>query len=292
MAVVVVPEGPARACPRPVTRRPRFPRPSSVSMLQIPLAGRLALLAAVGFALPFGVLLAAPAARAQVADPAHGVPAALPDSLPATNVYELTTARGRIVLRLSDETPLHRDNFKRRAAAGLYDSTLFHRVIAGFMVQGGDPNTLDDDPANDGLDSPGATVPAEIGLPHVRGALAAARQGDDVNPARASSPSQFYLVQGRPFGPRELPRIEQMVRQGARDPSFTFAPDVAARYAAEGGAPYLDGQYTVFGEVIEGLDVLDAIAATPTDAADRPADRIWMTVRPLDAYTPPAPTAP
>jgi peptidyl-prolyl cis-trans isomerase B (cyclophilin B) len=237
---------------------------------------RLALFAAL--------LLAVPAARAQA-------PA---DSLPTTNVYEVMTAEGRIVVRLFDETPLHRDNFKRRAAAGLYDSTLFHRVIAGFMVQGGDPNTLDDDPANDGLDSPGATIPAEIGRPHVRGALAAARQGDAVNPERASSPSQFYLVQGRPFGARELPQIEAMVRRGTRDAAFRFAPEVAARYAAEGGAPYLDGQYTVFGEVVEGLDVLDAIAATPTDGMDRPAGRLWMVVRPLDDYTPPSPvlTAP
>jgi cyclophilin family peptidyl-prolyl cis-trans isomerase len=232
---------------------------------------RLALLAAL--------LLAIPAARAQA-------PA---DSLPATNVYEIETPKGRIVVRLFDETPLHRDNFKRRAAAGLYDSTLFHRVIAGFMAQGGDPNTLDDDPANDGLDSPGATVPAEIGRPHVRGALSAARQPDQINPLRASSPSQFYLVQGRPFGAREMPQIEAMVRQGTADPAFSFAPDLAARYAAEGGAPYLDGQYTVFGETLEGLDVLDAIAAVPTDGMDRPAERIWMVVRPVADYIQPEP---
>ncbi|HEX9950396.1 MAG TPA: peptidylprolyl isomerase [Rubricoccaceae bacterium] len=208
------------------------------------------------------------------------VPAPAPAPV-ATNVYEITTPKGRLVVRLFDETPLHRDNFRARAAAGLFDSTLFHRVIPTFMAQGGDPNTRDDDPSNDGLDSPGATIPAEIGRPHVRGALAAARQGDEVNPLRASSPSQFFLVQGRPFGPRELPQVEPMVRQGTGNPSFTFAPDLAARYATEGGAPYLDGQYTVFGEIIEGLDVLDAIAAVPTRGPDRPTEDIWMVVRPL-----------
>ena len=202
---------------------------------------------------------------------------------PATNVYAIETPRGRIVVRLFDDTPLHRDNFRQRAAAGLFDSTLFHRVIPSFMAQGGDPNTRDDDPANDGLDSPGETIPAEIGHPHLRGALAAARQGDDVNPLRASSPSQFFLVQGRPFGPGELPNVEPMIQAAVRDTSFHFAPELAARYAAEGGAPYLDGQYTVFGEIIEGLDVLDAIAAVPTTPGDRPSERIWMVVRALPA---------
>ncbi|HEX8298122.1 MAG TPA: peptidylprolyl isomerase [Rubricoccaceae bacterium] len=219
---------------------------------------------------------ARPARPAAAAQPAAPAPAPV-----ETNVYEITTPKGRLVVRLFDETPLHRDNFRQRAAAGLFDSTLFHRVIPTFMAQGGDPNTRDDDPSNDGLDSPGLTIPAEIGRPHVRGALAAARQGDEINPTRASSPSQFFLVQGRPFGPRELPQIEAMVRQGALNPGFTFAPDVAARYAAEGGAPYLDGQYTVFGEIIEGLDVLDAIAAVPRRGQDRPTEDIWMVVRPL-----------
>ena len=148
------------------------------------------------------------------------------------------------------------------------------------MAQGGDPNTRDDDPSNDGLDSPGETIPAEIGHPHLRGALAAARQGDEVNPERASSPSQFFLVQGRPFGPRELPRIEPMIQAAVRDTRSTSRPTLAARYAAEGGAPYLDGQYTVFGEVVEGLDVLDAIAAVPTrPATARPSASGWSSAR-------------
>ena len=238
------------------------------------------------------VLAAAPAdaqrrqRRARPAPQAEA-PAAVPTE---TSVYAIETSKGRIVVRLFDDTPLHRDNFRQRAAAGLYDSTLFHRVIPTFMAQGGDPNTRDDDPSNDGLDSPGLTIPAEIAHPHLRGALAAARQGDEVNPLRASSPSQFFLVQGRPFGPRELPRVEPMVQAAVRDTSFHFTPELAARYATEGGAPYLDGQYTVFGEIIEGLGVLDAIAAVPTSAGDRPSEQIWMVVRPLPAgYAPDAP---
>ena len=222
------------------------------------------------------LLLAVPTAHGQA--PAPGT---------ETSFYEITTPRGRLVVHLFDDTPLHRDNFRRRAAEGLYDSTAFHRVIPGFMVQGGDPNTRDADPSNDGLDSPGATVPAEIGRPHVRGALAAARQPDGMNPERASSPSQFYLVQGRPVSPAEMGQITDYVRRGTGDPAFAFAPDVAERYSLEGGAPYLDGQYTVYGEVVEGIEVLDAIAATPT-AGERPTERVWMVVRPLDGYTPPA----
>lgn len=226
--------------------------------------------------LVLSALLLSSAASAQA--PARGTP------LPATNVYEIVTPKGRVVVRLFDETPLHRDNFKRRAAEGLYDSTAFHRVIAGFMVQGGDPNTRDDDPSNDGLDSPGPTVPAEIGRPHVRGALASARQPDAINPDRASSPSQFYLVQGRPVSPAEIAPMTAYVRRGSGDSTYTFAPEVVARYALEGGAPYLDGQYTVFGEIVEGLSVVDAIAAIPTDPMERPSERVWMVVRPLADY--------
>ena len=248
----------------------------------MPFPFRLALLAALAVGLaaaPAHAQRRSRAARAPRPAAARAVPA--PPAVPAaTNLYEIVTPKGRIVVRLFDETPLHRDNFRRRAAAGLYDSTLFHRVIAGFMAQGGDPNTRDDDPANDGLDAPGGTVPAEIGRPHLRGALAAARQGDGVNPQRASSPSQFYLVQGRPFGAAEMANIQGSVRLMTPNPAFTYAPDVAARYAAEGGAPYLDGQYTVFGEVVAGLDVLDAIAAVPT-RGDRPAEPLWMVVRPV-----------
>ena len=225
----------------------------------------------IRFTVPLlAALLVAPAAAAQ------------------TDYYEITTPQGRIVVHLFDDTPLHRDNFRRNADAGRYDSTTFHRVIAGFMIQGGDPNTRDDDPANDGLDSPGLTVPAEIKHPHVRGALAAARQPDGLNPARASSPTQFYLVQGRPVSPAEISQMTDYVRRGSGDAAFAFDSTTVARYTREGGAPYLDAQYTVFGEVVEGMDVVDAVAAIPTDRMDRPAQRVPMAVRPLPGYAPPA----
>ena len=256
----------------------------------MPLPIRLAALAALTVVLGCAPAVAQrPAARPAAARTAvtRAAAPAVPAVPAETSLYEIVTPKGRLVVRLFDETPLHRDNFRRRAADGLYDSTLFHRVIAGFMAQGGDPNTRDDDPANDGLDSPGATVPAEIGRPHLRGALAAARQGDGVNPARASSPSQFYLVQGRSFGPRELPNVQGTVRMMTPDPTFTYTPEVAALYEAQGGAPFLDGQYTVFGEIVEGLGVLDAIAAVPT-RGERPAEALWMVVRPLAPdYAPP-----
>ena len=184
-----------------------------------------------------------------------------PTPLPATNYYEIATPLGALVVRLSDETPVHRDNFKKLVAEGFYDGTTFHRVIRGFMVQGGDPNSKDDDPMNDGQGDPGYTLPAEIvpGATHAVGALAAARQPDQVNPERRSSGSQFYLVTG--------------------------------------DARHLDGQYTIFGQVVEGLDVLARIeqAETPRSTGrrgaaafrDRPFDPIPMTVRPLPDYAEP-----
>ncbi|MEP0545689.1 MAG: peptidylprolyl isomerase [Rhodothermales bacterium] len=181
-----------------------------------------------------------------------------PTPLPATNYYEIATPLGALVIRLSDATPVHRDNFKKLVAESFYDGTTFHRVIRGFMAQGGDPNTKDDDPINDGQGGPGYTLPAEIvpGATHTIGALAAARQADQVNPERRSSGSQFYLVTGN--------------------------------------ASHLDGQYTIFGEVVQGLDVLARIELAETARStgrrgaaafrDRPFDPIPMTVRPLPDY--------
>ncbi len=258
------------------------------------MTSRLPRLAAL--ALLATVLAAAPAdaqRRPRRARPAAPVQA--PVAAPAeTSYYAIETPKGRLVVRLYDDTPLHRDNFRARAAAGLFDSTLFHRVIPGFMAQGGDPNSLDDNPANDGMgEANEATIPAEIKHLHLHGALAAARQGDDANPLRASSPSQFYIVQGRPFGPRELPQMQQRVRAATGDTAFAYSPEVSQRYAAEGGAPFLDGQYTVFGEVVEGLEVLDAIEAVPTTYPDRPTEPIWMIVRPMPAgYAPPVAAQP
>ena len=250
-------------------------------------------------ALALGSLALAVAGPAAAQMPAQTAPPAPTKPLPATDYYAIETPKGRIVVRLFDDTPIHRDNFKRLVQEAYYDSTAFHRVIRDFMIQAGDPNTKDTVATNDGEGDPGYSVPAEIRHVHVKGALAAARQPDEINPGRASSGSQFYIVQGRPVPDYYLAQMQDYVREATRDTAFTYAPDVAARYATLGGTPFLDGQYTVFGEVVEGLAVVDAIAAADTprargDAspwADRPTERIWMVVRPLVGYTPPPESA-
>ena len=244
-------------------------------------------------------LLASPAALAQRGLPAPPNPGVASAPLPATAYYEIATPAGRMVVRLFDDTPLHRDNFKRLVQRGFYDSTAFHRVMAGFMIQAGDPNTRDADPMNDGTGDPGYSVPAEMGRGHyhVRGALAAARQPDEINPERASSGSQFYVVHGTKATAGWMDEARYSIRQTTGDTAFTWPDDVTRRYYDEGGAPFLDGQYTVFGELVEGFDALDAIATAPTGRTrgegspfmDRPDARLWMVVRPLAGYTPPAP---
>ncbi len=215
--------------------------------------------------------------------------------LPETNYYEISTPLGRMVIRLYDETPGHRDNFKKLAAEQFYDSTLFHRVISGFMIQGGDPNSRDDDPANDGVGGPGYTVPAEIlpGAFHKRGVLSAARQPDQINPERQSSGSQFYIVHGTIYPDDYLSQMEEGLKQQIPDPAFAFSEEARRAYTTEGGAPNLDGMYTVFGELVEGFDVLDDITrvATPSrlgqrlrQGGDRPVVPVWMVVRPLPEY--------
>ncbi|GIV60814.1 MAG: hypothetical protein KatS3mg043_1903 [Rhodothermaceae bacterium] len=219
--------------------------------------------------------------------------------LPETNYYEIATRYGRMVVRLYDETPLHRDNFKKLVARGFYDGTTFHRVIAGFMIQGGDPNSKDDDPYNDGQGGPGYTLPAEFHprFYHKRGALATARQGDHVNPERRSSGSQFYIVHGtNPIDETMLAQMEAQIRTATNNPDFRFSDAARTAYLRDGGAPFLDMQYTVFGEVVEGFDVLDRIATTPTPKSqgrpahpalgDQPLERVEMTVRPLPDYPP------
>ncbi|ALI99696.1 peptidylprolyl isomerase [Rufibacter tibetensis] len=156
----------------------------------------------------------------------------------------ISTSQGNIRLVLFEDTPKHRENFLKLVKQKFYDGTTFHRVIDDFMIQGGDPNSKDDNPHNDGAGDPGNTVPAEI-LPHhkhVYGALAAARMGDNMNPKRESSGSQFYLVENHE------------------------------------GVPFLNGQYTVYGQVIDGLAVIDKIAEQPKDFRDRPTTDIKMTV--------------
>lgn len=192
----------------------------------------------------------------------------------------LLTTEGTIVLRLSDSTPLHRDNFLRLVKGHYFDSLLFHRVIRQFMIQGGDPNSkraAAGQPLGNG--GPGYTIPAEFRttLFHKKGVLAAAREGDNVNPEKKSSASQFYIVQGRTFTDRQLDSVEVARLQGRRIPEAHREV-----YRTLGGTPQLDGNYTVFGEVVKGLEVVDAVAATPTSkAADR--DRPLKDVRILKA---------
>lgn len=180
----------------------------------------------------------------------------------------LETNMGAITIRLSDSTPLHRDNFLKLVKQGFYDSLLFHRVIAGFMIQAGDPQSKNA-PARKPLGNggPGYTVPAEFreSLFHKKGALAAARQGDNINPDKVSSGSQFYIVQGKTFSESGLDSLEKSRLHGKKIPASQREV-----YKTIGGTPHLDQGYTVFGEIIDNDQVADKIAAVPTSyAADR-----------------------
>ena len=242
-------------------------------------------------------------------------------------VAVISTKYGDMIVRLYDATPEHKTNFLNLAKEGFYDSTTFHRVIEGFMVQGGDPNSKDDNLRNDGQGGPGYTLPAEIirGYIHKRGALAAARMGNDRNPTMRSSGSQFYIVHGRIRTERDLDqllaqannnieqglittyvgapenseikqRIEEAMMNGNQGvvsdiieeikplatkdfEPLVYTPEQREIYMNEGGVPYLDGSYTVFGEVIQGLAVVDSIAQAKKSYADRPVEDIPMMVR-------------
>ena len=166
------------------------------------------------------------------------------------------------------------------AGEGFYDGTLFHRVISGFMAQGGDPQSVDAAPgARLGTGGPGYTIESEIdpAFIHVKGALAAARQGDQVNPQRRSSGSQFYIVQGRDVSPQMLQNVVNSKRGSMLQP-YSYTPDQIAAYQELGGTPHLDMQYTVFGRVVEGLEVVDAICAVQTDRANRPNEDVDVTM--------------
>ena len=185
----------------------------------------------------------------------------------------LHTTAGDIRIELDGRTPLHRDNFLKLTREGFFDSVLFHRVIADFMIQAGDPASRRA-PAGEmlGGSDAGNLIPAEIVYPalaHTRGALAAARTPDTVNPERKSSGSQFYIVWGKPMDDGELDRAQERVRAGTNG-RVTIPDSLRACYATLGGTPHLDGQYTVFGRVTEGLEVVDAIQRAETDSLDRP----------------------
>jgi peptidyl-prolyl cis-trans isomerase B (cyclophilin B) len=194
---------------------------------------------------------------------------------PIDCLVEIETDFGKMTVQLYNSTPQHRDNFIKLVEDGFYDGLLFHRVIEGFMIQGGDPNSKNAK-ANSRLGSggPGYTIPAEFvdSLIHVKGALSAARQGDQVNPEKRSSGSQFYIVQGRTMTEEELGILGG--RKGIR-----YTKDQREAYTTLGGTPFLDRDYTVFGRVIDGLDVIDKIAAVETQPGDRPKKDVKMKMR-------------
>ncbi len=186
---------------------------------------------------------------------------------------EISTDFGNIKVMLYNSTPKHRDNFIKLAKEGFYDGLLFHRVMSNFMAQGGDPDSRNapaDQPL--GMGGPGYEIEAEIGAPHIRGALAAARRN---NPQKQSSGSQFYIVQGQPIDDAYLNNIEAQKQIKYNDAQRQL-------YKELGGTPFLDNDYTVFGEVVEGMDVVDKICSQPTGPNDRPLQDIKMTVRILN----------
>ena len=241
----------------------------------------------------------------------------------------IKTPLGDITVRLYDETPLHRDNFLKLAREGYYDGTLFHRVIKNFMVQGGDPDSRGASPtAHLGAGGPDYTIPAEFNksLIHKKGALAAARQGDEVNPEKRSSGSQFYIVTGEIYSAGKLTQLERQMAQQQLQNIFNglvvdnrsriielrknrdnaglmalqedlqkktyalakeqgepkYTPEQREVYTSIGGTPFLDQNYTVFGEVEEGLDVVEKIQLVRTQPGDRPVDDITMQVSVLE----------
>ena len=194
---------------------------------------------------------------------------------PEDCLVEVETEFGIMTILLYDDTPQHRDNFIKLVEEGFYNDLLFHRIINGFMVQGGDPNSRNAPKGKAlGTGGPGYTVPAEFvdTLVHYKGALCAARQGDVVNPKKASSGSQFYIVHGRTIDDNMLNQIES--RGG-----YKYSSEIRAKYKEVGGTPFLDRQYTVFGQVIKGLDIIDKIAAVKTAQGDRPLEDVKIKMR-------------
>ena len=246
---------------------------------------------------------------------------------PKEELVSIQTEYGDMLILLYDETPQHKENFLKLAKEGFYDSTTFHRIIDGFMIQGGDPNSKDDNEMNDGQGGPGYTIPAEFNsaLIHKRGAIAAARTGGPQNPEKRSSGSQFYIVDGNVLSEAEMlgmtqninmQREEEMMRDFVQKPENKFYLDALIRnqnnrnqdslnllieeikpqallgfeefsytdeqmevYTTIGGTPFLDNNYTIFGELLSGFDVIDSIATQPKSPRDRPLTDIPMTVK-------------
>ncbi|NNV57489.1 peptidylprolyl isomerase [Limnovirga soli] len=196
-------------------------------------------------------------------------------------LVQVTTDYGTMIIKLYNETPQHRDNFISKVKAGFFDSLLFHRIIQEFMIQGGDP---DSKYAPDGQmlgagDAPGGRIPQEFNtkLIHKKGVLAAAR---DNNPEKASSNCQFYIVQGKKCTDIEINQVECNIRSS--DPAFTYTTAQRNIYKTIGGVPFLDQNYTVFGEVTKGLEVIDKIAALPKDGSDRPLQNVRFKMKMLN----------
>ena len=195
---------------------------------------------------------------------------------PKNQYVRIKTSYGECIIRLYNETPKHRDNFIKLTKKGFYNGTLFHRVIQNFMIQGGDPDSKDPVKAKPGAElgngDVGYTIPAEFrdSLFHKKGVLAAAR---DDNPAKASSGCQFYIVEGKRFTDAKIDSLEQTRLKGYKVPAWQ-----RAYYKSVGGSPHLDHSYTVYGEVVSGLDMVDRIAAVKGDKNNRPLEDVPMTV--------------
>lgn len=192
---------------------------------------------------------------------------------PKHQYVRITTSYGEVIIRLYNETPQHRDNFIKLVKQGFYNGTLFHRVIQNFMIQGGDPDSKSAKPGQElGDGDLKYTIPAEFkdSLFHKRGVLAAAR---DDNPAKASSACQFYIAEGKRWTDGKLDTLENTRLKGRKIPTWQ-----REWYKTVGGVPHLDQNYTVYGEVVSGIDMVDRIAAVKKDAKDRPLEDVPMTV--------------
>lgn len=200
-------------------------------------------------------------------------------NVPKEQLVEISTSYGVMIAKLYNQTPLHRDNFIKLIKQGFYDSLLFHRVMKEFMIQGGDPTSkYATETSRLGSGSaPGERITAEVqtGLYHKKGALAAASDG---NPAKASSTCQFYIVQGKRYDTTQL-QATYNSRVKVANPNFSFSATQKEVYERIGGTPQLDQSYTVFGEVISGMDVIDKIATVQTKSGDRPLMNVRMKIR-------------